>query len=128
DSGDLNEDSLLLLVETHLEDTSGDGFNDERNKPMDFDDTKTMKDAYVKRFSSSSPPSMKFSVPILRWILPGLNARDNANYMLLNVVDGSLKRLWRAIEGGDGPLDNEQKGLVIGFAQNLFMDVDRVRC
>ncbi|KAG8735916.1 hypothetical protein FRC10_010016 [Ceratobasidium sp. 414] len=123
DSGDPNEENLLLLLETHLKDTSGDGFNNERNRPMDYDDARTITEAYTKRFSSDSPPSMKFSVSLVRWILPGLSEKDCTRCMLLSVVDASLKRVWRAIEGVDGPLDNEQKGLIIEFTQNLFMDV-----
>ncbi|KAG8694215.1 hypothetical protein FRC08_008624 [Ceratobasidium sp. 394] len=123
DSGDYNEENLLILLENSLKDTSGDGHENERNRPMSYDDAQTMTEAFVKRFSGDSPPPMKFSVPLLRWILPGLSEHGRIRHMLLSVMDASLKRVWRAIEGGDGPLDTEQKGLIIEFTQNLFMDV-----
>ncbi|KAG9095534.1 hypothetical protein FRC06_009696 [Ceratobasidium sp. 370] len=121
----LYDERDLILAARHEEPTytSGDGFNNERNRPMSYDDARTMTEAYTKRFNSDSPPSMKFSVSLLRWILPGLSEKGCTRCMLLSVVDASLKRVWRAIEGGDGPLDNEQKGLIIEFTQNLFMDI-----
>jgi hypothetical protein len=116
----VNEDNLLFLIEEHLDDTSGDGIDDERNCPVDYADTRVMVNAYVQRFSSDTPPSMKFSIAILRWILPGLS--DKSRGMLPVVVKASLQRVWYAIDKGD-TLDNRQKGLLIGFTQNLFTDV-----
>ncbi|QRV81337.1 MYND Zn-finger protein [Ceratobasidium sp. AG-Ba] len=120
-SGDPHEDDLLLFVVSRLEDTSGDGFNNERNKPMGYDDAETMALAYAERFCSAKPPCMKFSVAILRWILPGLSQALETKCRLIEVVDASLARAWGAIEKGG--LDNEQKGLIIEFAQNLFTDI-----
>lgn len=123
-SGDVNEYNLLQLIVQHLVDATGDGVDDERNRPMSIADMETITEAYCKRLSQTSaddpPPGMEFSLTLLRWILPGLNSKTRC--MLLPIVEASMRRLWHAFESGD-TATNAKKGLINNFSLNLFTDV-----